>query len=88
MIALDEFAGRDALLVGAYRDGRAVRVAAGDHQHVGAAHPVIASENVGGKIRPRDVAEMQRAVGVGPRDPDENAFRHTMSASILAGAAA
>ena len=56
--------------------GRAVGVAAGYHQHAVALEPVIAGENVGGQVAPGDVAEVQRAIGVGPGDGDENALRH------------
>ena len=68
--------GGDALLVGGDGDGRAVRVAAGDHGHFVAHHAVIAREDVGGQVSARRMAEMDGAVGVGPGDGYKDSFRH------------
>ena len=70
---VDDLLRRAALVVGADGDRRAVLVAAGHHQHVVARHAVIAREDVGRQIRAGDVAEVQRAVRVRPRDGDEDA---------------
>ena len=63
--------GADALVVGAHGHGRAVLVAAGNHQHAIAGHAVVASEDVGRQVGAGDVAEVQRPVGVRPRHGDE-----------------
>jgi len=62
----------DAFLVGPHRDGRAVSVAPRHHQHPVAPEPVVAGEDVGRQVRARDVAQVQRAVGVGPCHGDED----------------
>ena len=64
--------GVDALVVGADGDRRAVLVAAGHHQHVVAAHAVVAGEDVGRQVGAGDVAEVQRPVRVRPGDGDED----------------
>ena len=76
VIAVDHLGRSYAFLVGPDGNGRAVGVAARYHQHAVALEPVIAGENVGGQVAPGDVAEVQRAIGVGPGDGDENALRH------------
>lgn len=56
---VDDLLGRAALVVGADGDGRAVRVATGDHQDVVADHAVVTGEDIGGEIRAGDVAEVE-----------------------------
>ena len=73
MELVDDLLRRAALVVGAHGDRRAVLVAAGDHEHVVADHAVVAGEDVGRQIGAGDVAEVQRAVRVGPGDGDEDA---------------
>ncbi|MEY3073184.1 MAG: hypothetical protein RLZZ353_1380, partial [Actinomycetota bacterium] len=75
MEAVDDLAGRDALLLGAYRDGGAVAVRARHHQDPVAGDAVVAGEDVGRQVRAGEVAEMQRTVGVGPGDGDEDVPR-------------
>ncbi len=50
------------------RDRRAVLVGAADHEHLVARHPLVAAEDVGGHAEAGDVADVPRAVGVGPGD--------------------
>ena len=76
LITLDDFARRLALLVGPHGDRGTVPVAPGHHEDVVALQPVVAREDVGGEIGACDVAKMQRAIGVGPGDGDEDAFGH------------
>ena len=49
-------------------DRRPVLVGAADHQHLVTGHPVIPTEDVGGDAEAGDVADVPRAVGVGPGD--------------------
>ena len=60
--------GRDALGVGGDGDRGAVLVGAADHQHLVPGHAVVAAEDVGGDAEAGDVADVPRAVGVGPGD--------------------
>ena len=83
VIAVDHLGGGDALLVGADGYGRAVGVAAGHHQHAVALQPVVAGEDVGGQVTAGDMAHVQRAVGVGPGNTDENAFGQDQSSSAV-----
>ena len=62
--------------VGAHRDGRAVRIGAGHHQHVVAAQAMIARKNIGGQVRPDDVADVNLGVGIRPRDTNQNFIGH------------
>ena len=70
VVALDQLTGGNALAVGAHGDGRSVGVAAGDHEHLVAAHTVIAREYVSRQVCARQVTEVEWAVGIGPGDPD------------------
>ena len=72
---LDDLLRGARLVLGADGNGRAVLVAAGDHQHVVPGHTVVTREDVGREVRACDMAEVQRAVRVGPRDSDEDAAR-------------
>ena len=69
---IDHLLRRAAFLIGAHCDGRAVLIAAGNHQHAVTCHPLITSEDIRGQIGSGDMSEMQRAVRVGPRDGDED----------------
>ena len=55
-------------------DGGAVHVAAAHHQHAVAAQAVVASADVRRQVAARQVAQVQRTVGVGPGDADEDRF--------------
>ena len=68
VVPVGDLPGRDALGVGRDGDRRAVLVGAADHQHPVAGHPVVAAEDVGGDAEAGDVADVPRAVGVGPGD--------------------
>ena len=63
----DGFCGQ-AAPVGLDRDGRAMRIRAGDHEHVVAAQAMIAREDVRRQIDAGQMAHVQVAVGVGPGD--------------------
>lgn len=65
---------RSTLFLGANRDGSAVAVTAGDHKHGVALGAVVAGENVGRQIRSRNLADMQRSIGVRPGDADQDAL--------------
>jgi hypothetical protein len=51
-----------------------VLVAPRDHEHLVAAQSVEAGKDVGWHVDAGQVANVQRAVGVGPGQADENAF--------------
>ena len=74
--ALDDILGADAFLFGRDRDGRAVRVRARYHQHIVAAKAVVACENVGGDIGPRELSQMQGRVGIWPGHAQQNLVVH------------
>ena len=63
-----------ALFLGSYRDGGAVAVASRYHQHIVALGAVITGEDICRKIATGDVAQMQRPVGVGPSNSNEDSF--------------
>ena len=58
--------------IGAHRDRRAVRVGAGDHQHLVARQAVVAGEDIGRQVRAGDIADMDLRVGIRPGDGDQN----------------
>ena len=71
VVAGHDLLGRDAFLLGAQHDGRAVGVGAGDHAHLVAAQALVAGVDVGGQISAGHMAEMAVAAGVGPGDADK-----------------
>ncbi len=68
VVLVDELLGLEALLLGEDEDRRAVLVGARDHEHVVTGHPHEPAEDVGGHTETGDVADVARAVGVGPGD--------------------
>ena len=64
----------DALLVGPDGNGRAVGIAARHHQHLIAAHPVVAGKNIRRQITPGQMPQMQRPVGIRPSHADKNSL--------------
>ena len=72
----------DALLVGGDSYRRAMSVAAGNHSHFVAHHPVIAREYIGGQVRARRMAQVDGAVGVRPGHGYEYAFGHRSFTSL------
>ena len=86
VIAIQDDVGRDAFLVGAYGDGRAMGVGAGHHQDFVALHAVVTGENIGGQIAAGDVSHVQGAVGVGPGDANENSLGQGYPSSKLTAA--
>ena len=67
---------RAALVVSADGDRRAMRVGAGDHGDAVAADAVVAGEDVGGQIGAAELSVVDRTVGVGPGDADEDVVGH------------
>ena len=53
-------------------DGGAVHVAAAYHQHLVSLEPVVTGKYVGRQVAARHVAQMQRSIGVWPRNGDED----------------
>ena len=51
-------------------------VGAADHQHLVAGHPLVAAEDVGRDAEAGDVADVARAVGVGPGDRGQDVGGH------------
>ena len=62
--------------VGLHLDRGAVLVGAADHQHLVADHPAVPGEDVGGHTETGDVADVPRAVGVGPGHGGQHAGTH------------
>jgi hypothetical protein len=79
----DQFLGRNAVLARLQHDRRAVGVAGADVDAVMAAHALEAHPDVGLDVLDQ-VAEVQRAVGIGQRAGDENfaAFAHDLSRGV------
>ena len=72
---------RHPLLLGPDGDGRSVLIAAGHHYHLVALEPVVSGEDVRGQVRPRDLANVRRAVHVRPCYADEDPLSHPVDAS-------
>src|SRR4029453_16550014 len=72
VVPVGDLARRHTLRVGGDGDRRPVLVSATDHQHLVAGHPVVAAEDVGRDAEAGDVADVPRAVGVGPGDGGED----------------
>ena len=68
----DQLLGRDAFALGAQHDGRAVGVVGADVMHFVALHALEAHPDVGLDVLDQ-MAEVDRAVGVGQGGRDENA---------------
>ena len=79
VVAVGQLAGRHPLGVGLHLDRRAVLVGAADHQDVVARHPHVPAEHVGGHSEAGHVADVPRAVGVGPGDRGEDVTGHAAS---------
>ena len=75
MHALDQLFRGDAFLLGAQHDRRAVRVVGADVPAFVAGHLLVADPDVGLDVLDQ-VAEVDRAVGVGQGGRDENLARH------------
>ncbi len=78
VVARRDLGGRGAFLVGAHGHGRAMSVGARDHQHVVAAQALVAREDIRRHVHAREMANVQRAVGIRPGSADQNglALRH------------
>ena len=66
VVAVDDLPDADAFLVRLDLDRGAVLVGAGDHQHLVARHPLVPAEHVARQPEAGDMADVPRAVGVGP----------------------
>ncbi len=75
VVPVGELACGDTLLVRGDEDRGSVLVGAGDHEHVVASHPHVATEHVGGHAETGYVADVARAVGIRPCDGGQN-FAH------------
>jgi hypothetical protein len=82
MEALEHLARRNAFLVSTYSDGRAVRVRAGDHEHVVALQAVITGVNVRRQVGAGHVAHVDRRAGIGPGDANQDFLFHRSSPLI------
>ena len=76
MVLVDHLLRRQPFEFGANGDGRTVLVRAGHHEHVIAPKPVVAGENVGGEVGPRDLSKVERPVRIRPRHAYKDAFWH------------
>jgi hypothetical protein len=79
VVLVGELLGGQPLRLRLDQDGGAVLVRPADHEHVVTGHPHIAAEDVGGHSEPRNMADVSRAVGVGPGHRGEN-VTHSQSA--------
>jgi len=79
MEALEDLTWRLTFLLGTHSDRCAVRIGAGDHQHVIAGQAVVAGADVTREMGASDVAGVDFGAGVGPGDSDENVFGHRCS---------
>ena len=79
MKALVDFQRGGLFGVGAHGDGRAVRIRAGNHQHLAAAQALVAGEDIRRQIRTGQVADVDFGIGVRPGNSNKNGFRHSAS---------
>ena len=75
MIMLEDLCRRNPAFIRFQRDGRTVRIRAGDHQHMIAFEPVITGENIGGQIGSGQMPGVHVAIGIGPGNRYMNIFR-------------
>ena len=61
-----------ALFHGLHENGRAVLVGSADEDYVAPLQPLVANVEVRRQVRPRDVPDVQRAIGVRKRGGDED----------------
>ncbi len=76
VIAVGDVLGRHTLVVGTNRDRGSMHVGPADHQDLVAHQTLVASEDVGGEVRARDVPQMPRTRGIGPCNSDEYRGAH------------
>jgi len=74
MVAVDHILGIDAFLLGTHRYGSAVAVAAGNHQNLIALQAVVTGKDISRQVASCHMAQVQRAVGIGPGHADEDTF--------------
>ena len=76
VITINNLPGRGPFGVRSHSDWGTMRVTARYHQYLIALKPMVPCKNVSGQIGASKVAEMKRAVGIRPSDPDENTIGH------------
>ena len=76
VVAVGDVAGGDALFIGSEGNRRTVFIRAADHQHVVATQTMEAGKNIGWHTEPGHMADMTRAVSVGPRHSHEDMLGH------------
>ena len=65
---------RHAVCIGAQRNRRAVRVRAGNHQHVISFQTVVAGNDIPRQVRAGQVAHVDGGIGIRPGNGDEDGF--------------
>ena len=68
LVTVDDYLRGNVLLLGPEGDRRPMLVAPRHHQHLVPLGAMVPGEDVGGKVGAGQVAQVQRAVGVGPSD--------------------
>jgi hypothetical protein len=58
--------------IGPHGDRRAVRIGAGDHQHLSPAQALVARKNIGRQVRAGQVPDMDFSIGIRPGNGDQN----------------
>ncbi len=76
VVLVRELAGGQALLLGLHRDRGAVLVGAGHHEHLIARHSLVAREDVRGHTEAGYVADVPRAVRIGPGHSGQHRGTH------------
>ena len=76
VIAFVDFHRGGLLGIGAHGDGRAVRIRPRNHQHLPAAHALVAREDIRWQMGDGQIANVDFSVGVRPGNSNENGVRH------------
>ena len=80
MVPVHDGLGRDFFLLRRNRDGNPVFIGAAKKQNIPSFQPLVAGVDIRGKIGPRQMAQMDRSVGIGKSCGNKNALggRHTV----------
>jgi hypothetical protein len=76
MVPPDDLDWESPLFLGSQADWRSMTVRPRHYENPVPFQPLITRENIGGQIHSRDVPYVQWAIGIWPRNPDENVFVH------------
>jgi len=76
VIAFNDLTGGDAFALGSDGDGGTVSIRARDHEHVVTAQAVVAGKDVRRQVGPRDLAQVERRVGIRPGHTHKDLFVH------------